>query len=258
MPKENIREVLLSVIDKQAPKEPLDSSLATNSVLSEAAERLNIRLLGKEGQQALLAQLHDLFRTGYLAWGNDIANPNPPKFHITTKGRKLLSNLSRDPGNPDGYMAYILQIATLNPIAKDYIKEGIQCYVSDLHRSCAVMIGAASESLILELRDALSKKLIKSKKPVPAKLNDWKIKTISDKLFEILSGEKEKFPASLRQEFESYWPAFIQQVRASRNDSGHPSEMSPLQPETVYASLLIFPEILKLQNSLIGWIKKKY
>jgi hypothetical protein len=130
MPKENIREVLLAVIDKQSPKGPLDSSLATNSVLSEAAEILDSRFLGKEGQQALLSQLHDLFRTGYLAWGNDISNPDPPKFHITTKGRKLLSNLSRDPGNPDGYIAYILQIAALNPIAESYLKEGIQCYVS--------------------------------------------------------------------------------------------------------------------------------
>ena len=49
-------------------------------VLREAAEILRPHSL-KE-QQELLTQWHELFRTGELAWGYDIDNPNAPFFHF--------------------------------------------------------------------------------------------------------------------------------------------------------------------------------
>ena len=103
-------------------------------------------------EQALLTQFQEFFRTGYLAWGYNISNPEPPFFHLTEQGRKTLAQLSRDPGNPAGYLRRIDAIDSINPISRSYLEEALRCYVADLYKAGAVMIGGAAESLIIELR----------------------------------------------------------------------------------------------------------
>src|SRR5438445_13598037 len=74
-----IRSVLLEVIDGLSREY---SHLQASSVLQKAVGRLaNRRDLQTE--QALLASFYDLFRTGYLSWGHDLANPAPPFCHVT-------------------------------------------------------------------------------------------------------------------------------------------------------------------------------
>ena len=70
---------------------------------------------------------YDLFRTGYFAWGLNLSNPDPPFFHFTDRGRRALERLSRDPGNPAGYLQYLASVAKLNPIASSYLGEGLDC-----------------------------------------------------------------------------------------------------------------------------------
>lgn len=143
-----------------------DASLQQDSVLEETKRRLGITYnLTKE--QAILTTWHDLFRTGYLAWGLNITNPNPPFFHVTESGRSVLSSLSRDPGNPAGYLRHLAAIATLNPIGHSYLMEGLDCYVAGLYKAAAVMVGGATESIILELRDVTVQKLTALDKSIP-------------------------------------------------------------------------------------------
>jgi hypothetical protein len=76
--------------------------------------------------QALLTFFYDLFRNGYLSWGLNLNNPDPPWCHLTSQGRAALTHFSRDPANPDGYLAYLASVATLSPLAKSYIEEALQ------------------------------------------------------------------------------------------------------------------------------------
>lgn len=258
MPQNDMRETLLQVIHEQSPKSPIDSSLFTNLVLSETSKRLDLQKSGKNQEQALLTLFHDLFRTGYLAWGNDLNNPDPPRFHITDRGRTLLSNLSRDPGNPDGYKAYLRTASKLNPIAESYIDEAIHCYVSDLYKAAAVMVGAASESLILELRDALINAITSAGITPDSKLSHWMIKTVHTKIYALLTDKKGQLPNKLYEEFEGNWPAFLHQIRNSRNDAGHPLSINPITRESIYGSLLIFSELAKLQMNLVAWVNTNF
>lgn len=63
-------------------------------------------------------------------------------------------------------------------------------------------------------------------------------------------------PLGLKEAFESYWSASTQQIRAARNDVGHPADIEPVTPETVQASLLIFPELAKLAIDLRNWLER--
>jgi hypothetical protein len=245
-PKPSIREVLLHEIQAQS------SNLQQSSVLEAAARKLP----GCE-HQAILTQWSELFRTGLLAWGYNLYNPNPPFFHLTERGRLALQNLTRDPSNPDGYMRHLDSITKIGPIARSYLIEGLDCYVAGLFKAAAVMIGGAAESVILEFRDAAVTKLNTLSKPVPKQITDWRIKTVTDALRDFVEQRKAQLDNDLREPFEAYWPAFTLQIRAVRNDAGHPTSIDPVTPDSVHASLLIFPELASLADHLSTWVTQK-
>ena len=85
-PKPSIREVLLEEINAQEPKTNTGATLQQSSVLDAAA-----RKLPGYDHQAILTQWSELFRTGLIAWGLNLHNPNPPFFHLTERGRHALA-----------------------------------------------------------------------------------------------------------------------------------------------------------------------
>ncbi len=243
--------MLFAVIDEYAKHGP--GYTQAGGVLQEVARRLN--LWNKtEAEQALLTLWSDLFRQGYLSWGYNLANANPPFFHISQQGRIALQNYSRDPANPDGYLAHLGSSTILNPVAKSYIAEAVQTFNSGCIKATAVMVGAAAESVALDLRDGLIARLNQVGKTPTKDLKDWRIKTVLDATQKELEARMKAMPPKLAESLQAYWPAFVQQIRAARNDAGHPSTLEPVTFETVHASLLIFPELAKLAGDLKSWI----
>lgn len=232
-------------------------SLVSKTILHSVYSQLN--LYDADDQQALLTYFGDMFRVGYFAWGMDINNPDPPWFHFTDKGRRALQYLSRDPMNPDGYLAYLLKNAALNATALSYIKEALLCYNNDCIKAAAVMIGATAESMLLELRDILIAEMEKQDESIPRALRDWR-KAFCDEMTRILMQkcQDKKLTGDLREHFEMHWSSLIGQIRLSRNDAGHPSNPAPVTEEQVHASLLIFPELAFLCEDLSQWIQNSY
>jgi hypothetical protein len=99
-----IRTILLTVIEERSHQGP--GMFQTRPILEDAKRRLKIED-NLEDQQALLNFWNDLFRTGHIAWGYDVSNPDAPFCHLTEQGRHALEQVSRDPMNPDGYLAYL-------------------------------------------------------------------------------------------------------------------------------------------------------
>lgn len=257
-PNTDIREAILKRVDEIRPKGRPDGSLQTGTVLQNVLEQYCEGPTDPELEQAILTEWHDLFRTGYLAWGLNIGNPNPPFFHLTERGRKALERLSHDPGNPAGYLRHLAAQAKLSPVSNSYLAEGLACFNNDLGKAAAVMIGGAAESVILELRVALVARLQGLGQPVPPKLQDWKIKTVLEELFAVLESRKHLLPRDLRDDFGAYWNAFAQQIRTTRNDAGHPTSVDPVTDEAVHAAFLIFPQQAKLASRLHDWITKEF
>ncbi|MGH9961506.1 MAG: hypothetical protein ACREBC_30995, partial [Pyrinomonadaceae bacterium] len=249
-----IREAILAVAEFQRPRDH-GGNLQSGSVLAAVLEKLAPNLpRDSELEEAILTQFHDLLCTGIFAWGLNLSNPNPPFFHFTDRGRKALERLSRDPSNPGGYLRSLSARAVLNPVANSYLLEALDCYNSNLLKASAVMMGCTAESIVLNLRDELVKKLKSLGHAVPTKLNEWRVKTVLDTLFSYLDSKKSVFSRELREEFEAYWNAFGQQIRTTRNDAGHPTSVDPVTEDSVHASFLIFPEQAALAGKLQEWI----
>jgi hypothetical protein len=211
-----------------------------------------------EREQVLLTLWHDLFRTGYLAWGHNLQNADPPFFHLTGKGRRWLEHFSRDPLNPTGYLAYVATQAKLNPVALAYLAEAVKTYNNDCIKSSVVMTGAAAECIALDLRDVLVAKIETTGGKVPNDLDDQRIKKVLDAMERLLDMKKADMPPKLREAFESHWPPIVHQIRRARNDAGHPKNIDAVEDEIAHASLLIFPELAKLYSDLSSWVSNSY
>ena len=245
----DLRAVLLTLVAAKAGQ----PSLQSRSLLMQASQQLDLKSLDEE--QALLTSWSDLFRSGYLAWGYDVGNPDAPFCHVTDRGRRVLTTLSRDPSNPAGYLNYLSQRAALSAVALSYLHEALDTYNSGSFKAAAVMTGAAAEAVVLELRDLSLERLIAANAPIPKGLDDWRIKSVLAAIEELLTSKKKLMPVKLFEAFDSYWPAFTQQIRAVRNEAGHPSSLDPIEESVVHAALLVFPELAQLAAGLRTWIE---
>lgn len=252
----DIRSTLLEIIaekDKPLQKSPTSGSLQAGPILSEVSRRLS-QYRSHEFEQAILTCWYDLFRNGILCWGHNLCNTDPPFCHLTTHGRKILENLSRDPSNPEGYMTFLTKSTKLSPIAKSYIEEALSTYNTNCFKASAVMVGAATENLVLTIRESLISKMDSLGLSKPRDLSDWRLKKISVAIENVLSEKKGMMPNELYESFEAYWPAFIHHIRTARNESGHPTSIEPVTQNSVHASLLIFPELGILVSRLEDWM----
>lgn len=248
-----IRQIILQTVESQSK----GGNLQTTSVLHTAFDALKMQR-NTENEQAFLTIWHDLFRTGYLAWGLNFSNPNPPHCHVTEQGRRVLKNLTRDPANPAGYLAHLTEVATLNPVAQAYLDEALKTYNTDCSKAAAVMVGAAAESMAIELRDTLLQKIEQLGHTPSKDLKDWRLKRVLDSISKELTSHRHQMSNEMAESVEQYWPAFTGQIRKVRNDAGHPTSIEPVTHETVQASLLIFPELAKLVTELKNWISTDY
>ncbi len=251
---DEIREMLLEIVAQNRPRRPEDGFLQMNTVFVEMRKRWGQRP-STELQQLVLSEWHELMRAGYFAWGGNWDNPDPPFFHITDRGERSLKDLSKSPANPQGYLRHLDSVAELNSVAKSYLSEGLTCFNARLHKAAAVMLGAASESVILELRDAVTAELPTLGVSVPSKLADWRVKVVLDALHDFFDSKKGSFSRELREEFEAYFQAFPQPIRTARNEAGHPSSVDPVREEAVHASFLLFPELIRLAYALKDWVE---
>ena len=249
------RIVMLEVIARYEKQGP--GFFQAGSILREVAKQL-----GGSGnldiEQAILTLWYDLFRSGHLSPGYNLNNPDLPHCHLTDQGRETLRHASRDPANPDGYLEHLKNRGPLDPVAKSYVDEALNTYNASCFKAAAVMIGAATERIVLVIRDALVVGMTQAGRPIPPALNDWRYKTARDAITSELESQKRQMPRELAEAWSAFWTPLTEQPRTARNDAGHPVSIDPVTPDTVHASLLIFPELVGLAASLEAWIASFY
>lgn len=256
----NVRQELLNTINRYA-KDSKPHSLQRDAVIRAVASQLKISSSStKEEQQAILVAWDDLYRSGHIGIGSDLNNIGLPFSFITDKGRRMLESFSRDPANPDGYLKHLQNTATLNPVALSYITEALATYNNNCYKATAVMVGCAAESIIIELSKTIQARKEELSLPLRhgGNLKNWQVKKVLLGIEQELKEEFEKLknngPIALSEAFNSYWPAFTQQLRSIRNDAGHPVSVEPVSEETAHAALLIFPLQAKLATDLMSWL----
>jgi len=122
--------------------------------------------------------------------GSRPSEPESSVFHLTALGRQALALRSRDPANPDGYLAHLRARAAVGPVTDSYITEPLNTFNAACFKATAVMVGAAAESLALGVRDALIARLQVLGKSVPPALSDWRVKRVLASLETMITTQK--------------------------------------------------------------------
>jgi hypothetical protein len=260
----DMRQILLDAIKSQGTG---SSREVTREAYAKVSKEPNNFAL----QQEILCAFHDLYRQGVIGWGLGVDDLSPNSFHLTPLGRDTMAVLDRDPANPKGYMKHLLSYAPLDDTSQEYVQEALQTYNHGCHRAAAVLLGVASENMILDLRDRLVERMIARKQKPSRALLDWKIKTVLEALLEELRrilGDairdcKESDAAATKKEWkalledlDAYVSTFAHLIRQCRNDAGHPASLNPVTPERTRGSLLMFPDLARLVSRLAEWVRE--
>ena len=249
------RKVMLDVISEfqKMEQEPLQTKVILHDVLKRLKCPKELQI-----EQAVLTLWHDLFRNGQLSHGFNFDNPGENYCHLTDAGRETLKHASRDPANPSGYLEYLEKQGSVVPVARSYVEEALHTYNSDCFKAAAVMTGAATERLVLDLRDTLVAGITTAGRHPAPNLADWRYKTVRDAITVELDSQKANMYRKDAEAYSSFWIPLTEQPRVARNDAGHPVSIDPVTRETVHASLLLLPELIGLCARMTAWIKKHY
>jgi hypothetical protein len=260
----DVRQTVLEIIKEE-------SRNGQDSFGPGRVKQLTIQRIGNSHSRptelAFLTFWNELLRGGLIAMGDSNSTTwDPLKFFVTDEGKKSLEHASRDPINPTGYLLYLDQELSLDSVTRGYVEEALNTYRTCCYRATAVLIAAAIERLVLDLRDELFKLLNAKSFVVPKGLSAWQVKTvveaIAEKLIPDLANDaktkKDEQIRKLQDDAEARLHPIAAEFRKTRNDAGHPASLDPVHPADVHANLLLFPYTAKLLSRLREWVLTYY
>ena len=162
-----------------------------------------------------------------------------------------------DPSDPQLYLKYLSERVTVDEFTEAYISEALVTFNSDCHKSSAVMIGLATECLILRLRDVLDRYLSAINATAPTGLNDWKMKHVREAMSAYLEAQKVHMPRALQKSFTSAWSKYLSLLQGVRHDAVRPNRMDEVTRERIRNSLKVFVEFARLVSAIESWIEDR-
>jgi hypothetical protein len=208
----------------------------------------------EEFTAAILEVYSELFRAGALNFGSYLdGRVWSSEFRLTATGRALLEELDVAPENKTRFLAGLPSFPDFSPVAKSYLNEALDVFVAGHHRAAAVLLGAAVEVTVLELRDAFVGELGKRGESPPSSLSaDARPRGMYEGLATHLPGYR--MSDELRESFEAHWQSFLSEIRLSRNAAGHPTSIASVTRDDVRAGFLQLRYVLRLAAALRAWI----
>jgi hypothetical protein len=196
---------------------------------------------------------------GILVWGNDAlgAQSGPPHLQITAFGRQCLASGQTNPYDPEGYMRkLLLEVPPLDPVAREYLSEALVCLHRTCYRACAVMLGGASETVMLRLIEAFHDALPLARQGTFAAgaMEPLSIARRVRFFRQELERIRLTIPQPLRDNLGTQLDGIFMLIRMERNDAGHPNVTATTR-ETAHANLLLFPSYGAAAYALIAHLQ---
>ncbi len=212
----------------------------------------------KRGDETILMEaIWGLIIQGVLVPGKDDNNPNFPFVRLTDYGRKCIEADRLLPHDPDGFLVqFQREVPSADPVIVEYLTESLQCFLRGLNRAAAVMLGGASEKVVLLMFDALGSAISVQTRKKKYDLEMDKATSIFKK-YEVFERRfapvLPTLPKELRDNLDSLVRGVFDLIRSSRNDAGHPSSGILIDRDTVYSHLRLFVPYCKRIYALIDW-----
>ena len=182
-------------------------------------------------------------------------------LRLTDFGAEVVKEQRWSPYDPDGYLKELsAQAPTLSSHCRMYAAEALQCFRGGCYLATVVMLGAASEGIVLELFRRFVTALKAGKVPeapsVEAKIE--KQQSVYPK-YEVFrkhfdSLVKPKLPSELGDDLNIQFDGVFNLIRFYRNDAGHPTGTN-IERMSAFTSLVQFVPYCKRVEDLINWLE---
>lgn len=262
---ETVRRLVQQALREQAPTQWVSlcdrvGRLAYDQKLVTAGSGANGRVVERAARSALSAQdqeylrevFWDLVSQGIICLGLNKDNEFWPFFKVTTYGQTVLEAGEAIPYDPEGYLRRVKQTAPdLSAVAEYYLAESVQCFIRGLYTASAVMLGAASEALFMDLTEAIAQAISDSSKKDKflSAATSVSIRRAYDAVSEFVQGVKSGLPDDLRRDCDVFLTGIFNIIRMYRNEAGHPSGRRILREEA-FANLQVFVAYCRHMHSL--------
>jgi hypothetical protein len=203
-----------------------------------------------------------LLAQGLLVWGMD-AGPNDkyPFYRMTEYGREVVQQDRPQPYDPDGFLGEFDRLVVPgDEVARAYLAEAVRAFNANCFKSAAVMVGGASEQLIVVLidtfRDAITDPAEMSrfdKDAGPATAVSRRYRAAQERLDRMVVAKKLSF--ELAETVGNELPSAFHFIRRCRNDAGHPTIPTHTDPDTVFLNLRVFVEYARRVTGLSEFFK---
>lgn len=200
---------------------------------------------------------------GVLVFGLDNDNPNWPWYQLTPVGHRAVKEGNPQPYDPDGFVEFFKKAVAPSgdPVVLDYLTEAVHTFNADCVRASAVMLGAASEKLILLVVEALAGAIVapEKRKNFDAALNGkWmishKYKVLAETLGQILTSKKVVVPKHIAEFINGELPSGYELLRRVRNSAGHPEAAGDVTTDMIFMNLRFFSEYARRMGELLAFL----
>ena len=252
--RELLRSAMLASLERQPPQQYINFQHQVARVLVERG----LPVQESYGHEPALRRVDDrrfreilwqLINQGLLVQGVDSSNPQWPFLSLTEWGEEYVHATGADVYDPDGYLSALDADEPLDDIERRYLSQATAAFRIDLADAAAVMLGAASEHLLLRLANAIvaaDPGAVKVKKaidrPALALLRD---------VHRHIEPKRKALPRGLAENFETTFLGVANLIRTSRNDGGHPA-LPSVTRDDAFVGLRLFPTYRRWVVGLIA------
>jgi hypothetical protein len=177
---------------------------------------------------------------GIIVQGFDDANATWPFLGLSEYGEECVRAGEVVPHDPEGYLRHLATARQLDGVERRFVSQALEAFRRNLPDASAMMLGAASEHLLLGLAEAIAKKDAANRSKAKNKM-DRPALTLLRFLQDYLSERKDLLPRALRENLDTIFSGIASLIRATRNDAGHPSLQAPVTRDQAFTNLQLYP-----------------
>jgi len=190
----------------------------------------------------------------------DISQRSPEhwEWRLTGTGIKSANDEQFNPDDPERYLERLKKnVPEISPIVYQYSNEAVNCYYNQCYLASAVMLGAASEAVFLELAEASIPWLEGCGDGLQVILENPRQQYVNKfrEFRKRLESRKMHLPSEIADKLSITFDSLLDQYRLVRNEIGHPSGKT-ITREDQYISLQMFGRYLqtvyKMKSFFLG------
>jgi hypothetical protein len=149
------------------------------------------------------------------------------QLHLTEAGLAAANDESATPDDPGGYLRRLqMDVPSMSEVVRSYAEEALNAYNARLYRSSTVMLGVASEAMVIEAASSFACALSDSEagpflETIGSRKQNFVAKFAAFQ--QKLRSRKQELPDELADGLDLTVHAVGDLLRVYRNDAGHPT-----------------------------------